>query len=197
MYATRITVVMPLFGYLILFQDHITSALSLGFPNERPICVLSHCLSLVAMKRLYLIYFGLTFLGISSLVFSLACPKQIATTEDETAFIEREVRRFTPRHLREEWNYIKKECERQPDFLGRSREAMAQPIEVGGPDGLRAWQAISLEQIIEAASLRYQLSNNLRPFFRFIFFVFHRVGIIFLAIPSVYTFLLVVEIVMK
>jgi hypothetical protein len=71
----RLAVLIPFLGYVILFQDDVARLLSFEVKG-RSVCVTWWCIT--AIKRLYLIYFGLTFVGLASFLYLLACPKIIS-----------------------------------------------------------------------------------------------------------------------
>ena len=72
----QLTAIMPIVGYLIIFNQHVVSALHLD--NSLFGSITEEFL----ISRLRLLYFGLFFTGIGSLLFSLFCPPKIKQYAD-------------------------------------------------------------------------------------------------------------------
>ena len=64
------SVLFPLVGYLILFNDQVISFLSMHKLDHPP----DGFLASIWTRKLYFLYFGLMSLGIGSFIYSLRCP---------------------------------------------------------------------------------------------------------------------------
>ncbi len=85
----KLTTIMPLVGYLIMFNQHVISALHLD--NS----IFGNVNSEFLISRLRLLYFGLFFTGIGSALFTIFCPPKIKQYADAIELADREIR-FLP-----------------------------------------------------------------------------------------------------
>jgi hypothetical protein len=76
---------MPLVGYLIVFNQHVVSALHLE--NS----LFSNMTNEFLVSRLRLLYFGLFFTGIGSALFTIFCPLKIKQYTDAVELANREL----------------------------------------------------------------------------------------------------------
>lgn len=88
-----LTIVVPFLGSLLIFNQHVVDFLSLSpdfmkriFPSGDAIEQSRQA----TLNRLYYAYFGLSFLGIASFLFSLACPRQIKEHTSAREYAEHE-----------------------------------------------------------------------------------------------------------
>ena len=82
--AVKATIIMPVVGYLILFnaglQDDLKLSDKFGFASEDSFSVV----------RLYFLYFGLAAIGVASLWFQLRCPAEVKAHGSAYEFINQE-----------------------------------------------------------------------------------------------------------
>ena len=96
------TILVPIIGYLILFNEQIVEYLYLSenfvWSNLGENRVQNHNL------RLFFMYFGLSFIGIGSLLFQIFCPRPIKGNKGMGHYVENEKNMGSParhKHLRE------------------------------------------------------------------------------------------------
>jgi hypothetical protein len=81
----KLTTIMPLIGYLIVFNHHVVSALHLE--NSLFGSITEEFLIL----RLRLLYFGLFLTGVGSALFTIFCPSKIKQYTDAVELAQREL----------------------------------------------------------------------------------------------------------
>lgn len=91
------TVLIPLIGYLILFNEDIVAAAQMSDDLVGRSILLNVLFDVVtpAMEvsyRLYFIYFGLTSIAVGSILFQLFCPHLIKLYETHAVYVEQEER---------------------------------------------------------------------------------------------------------
>jgi len=79
------SVLFPLIGYLILFNDQVSSflvfrGLDAALPSQG-------ILAWIWSRKLYLLYFGLMSLGVGSLIYSLRCPHLVKKHGDFSDYV--------------------------------------------------------------------------------------------------------------
>lgn len=122
------SILFPLVGYLILFNESAasllsTSSLDRASPNEGLI-------EFLWIRKLYFLYFGLMFLGLGSLGYAMFCPRIIKKYGDSADYIRFDGPAMTQRMLR-------KLAERA-GLEGLTTTTDDQILE-NGPDILRTW----------------------------------------------------------
>lgn len=100
----QLTALAPFVGYLIVYNESISSYLSLTDIIGQEINDPSE-----VFWRLYLTYMGLIFLGLGSLIYSIFCPRAIKRYPNSVDFIERElqfVNRYRFENLARDYRFI-------------------------------------------------------------------------------------------
>jgi hypothetical protein len=90
----KLTIIVPLIGYLILFNHHVVSALRLAnnyLSEHIENSLLPSVTDDFLTSRLRLLYFGLFLTGVGSSLFTLFCPAKIKQYPDAVAVAEREL----------------------------------------------------------------------------------------------------------
>jgi hypothetical protein len=90
----KLTIMMPFVGYLIIFNQHVVSALHLAssyFSEHVETSLFGSVSGEFLDSRLRLLYFGLFLTGLGSSLFALFCPLKIKQYTDAVAFAEREL----------------------------------------------------------------------------------------------------------
>jgi hypothetical protein len=78
----KLTIIVPLIGYMILFNDQLVKYLELSSPYFRDVFLSGETGSGTTWSlayRLYCFYFGFTALAIGALVYEFRCPKLVQT----------------------------------------------------------------------------------------------------------------------
>jgi hypothetical protein len=88
-----LTIVVPFLGSLLLFNQHVVELLTLSPELVRrwmgiPANGVDDAARQLTLARLYYVYFGLTFLGIGSALFSLFCPLIVKNYASSVEYIQ-------------------------------------------------------------------------------------------------------------
>jgi hypothetical protein len=81
--AVKMTVLIPLIGYMVIFNENVLPYLQLS----RAIFGEHTEVSVHVSARLIAIYFGLCFLGVGSLVYQIFCPKEVKRHETAPDYV--------------------------------------------------------------------------------------------------------------
>lgn len=81
----KLTTIMPLVGYLIVFNQHVVTALHLD--NS----IFANITNEFLISKLKLLYFGLFFTGMGSALFIIFCPAKIKQYSDAVELANREM----------------------------------------------------------------------------------------------------------
>jgi hypothetical protein len=95
----RATIFFPIIGYLVLYNERISTYLRLipGISTAIHSNTASGTnIDEATLTRIIAIYVGLFFIGVASTLFVLLCPKDIFDHDDEHHFIMREIDLMTP-----------------------------------------------------------------------------------------------------
>ncbi|KFK53452.1 hypothetical protein NOK75_00755 [Vibrio parahaemolyticus] len=93
--AVKMTMLIPFLGYLILFNDKVISFINTAFE-----AVGLSGGGLSSEANLYFIYFGLTILGVATLLFQVFCPALIKEYSSVRVYVESNVEYMTSHRLR-------------------------------------------------------------------------------------------------
>lgn len=82
--AVRLTILIPLVGYLIIFNANVVKYLDLA---KEFVGISSHHFDFGVSAKLLLIYFGLCALAAGSVVFSIWCPTEVKHYGTSAAYV--------------------------------------------------------------------------------------------------------------
>jgi hypothetical protein len=165
------TVLVPIFGYLVLFNEHVVRHLRLStrfFPAD----------SLLHLSdRLFLLYLGLFIVGVGTIGFRMSCPRVIKLHALATEFV-------AARDLSSplEQGRLLRLCETSPNPRVREMLAPLGTINLSNVDHVK--------RVFEA---HYFMENRSRRFARFIVFGLYAIGTVVLGGLSLETFISVVH----
>ena len=94
--VARLTILTPILGYLVLYNNTLNSALELSAPLNSSIEAATGLLSSLHSRRMDFLYFGLLSLGCGVGLFSLFAPGSVRRHSDEIAFVEAKMKICTP-----------------------------------------------------------------------------------------------------
>ncbi len=190
--AVRLTVLIPLVGYLIIFNENVVKYLDLakefaGISNQ-------HFASGISPKLL-LIYFGLCALAAGSAIFSIWCPAEVKHYGTSAAYVGGDGHNigdfaFEPieTRLRNSANYTK-EYQRIRDRYEPKLLSIDYTIEQKREDMVEAKVQIN-NGILH---LYFAYLDNSHPIPRLLTAIFFAIGFIALAVPSAQVFLKVTQ----
>lgn len=185
--VVRLTILVPIFGYLILFNEQVVYLFEVSTQVVKGLNTvpgIQEVISNDTKMRLYFFYFGFTFVGLSSFVYQMLCPSLIKDYSSEREFIREEVGLVT-----------KKRFYRMASYL--EQENLASGIDIDGAadeyENATSMKPKQHKEQIDAAKIDIMVlfwwSENLsRVAARHAILFFYLVGFCFLAIPSLNMF---------
>jgi len=189
-----LTILVPFIGYLILFNNELVAWFSLSkelvyFPSSQdPI-------SPDTVSRLHFLYFGLTFLGLSSIGFSVLCPKEVKEHQTVYDYINSEMAIGTDRRFKALAEYLKNVLEegstKYSDAVGSSNKYWDSKkfaeIEAGG-EGYEAYikadAKIKNKAYLDLLGIVWAYEISRKPYWRLALSVLYLVGFLLVLCPS-------------
>jgi hypothetical protein len=173
----KATIFIPLVGYLVLFNDHIVTYVNLwnslfdkGDTN--------------VSLRLLCLYFGLCFLAVASVLYSLFCPREVKAYGSAAQFIGTEGENLSVHELCETSNLLKKNGQSDPDFEDYC-SGFVDRKKIAGLDDHRLK---NVEVETKGLSRYYKFQNLRYPALRVVVAALFIGGFILLLIPSAMIF---------
>ncbi|TCV84027.1 MULTISPECIES: hypothetical protein [Methylomonas] len=183
--AMSLTILVPFLGYMILFNEQLVHFFQLSVQLV-PESVDVGRVSQATKIRLYYFYFGLTFLGIGSLLYQLFCPSLIKEHGSDRQFVRDEVQLMTVRRAR---NIIRYLCSRDNIHLQSLGEIESRIEEVAKMGG-KLEEAKAMERpATDLMLMQWQSENWQALIARMGVFIFYIAGFAVLSIPSVQMFI--------
>jgi hypothetical protein len=183
----KLTIIMPLVGYLIIFNSYVVSALHLAsdyFSSDIENSLLGNIAGEFLASRLRLLYFGLFLMGIGSSLFSLFCPQKVKQYADAVALAQRELS-FLP--IPYFYSLVGE--------LSRTRSPHYADIDIDEyRDRLATNEGESLETLkIQVITEWFWVQNHRYPSIRWAAFLSFLSGFCLLLYPSITTFISVLR----
>jgi hypothetical protein len=177
----KLTIIMPLVGYIIIFNNHVVSALQLAtdyFSSDIEHSLLGNINGEFLASRLRLLYFGLFLLGVGSSLFTLLCPQKVKQYVDAVALAQRELTLLPIPHF---YSFV--------GDLSRKRNPHYTDIDIDEyRDRLATNEGESLEAVkIQIITEWYWSQNHRYPPIRWAAFLSFLVGFCLLSYPSITT----------
>lgn len=186
--AAKATILIPLVGYLFLFNSHFVEWLQLhAAVSQGPPPVAAEA---GLGWRLMCLYYGLMLVAIATVLYAMACPKICKRYADSVEY----ARDVLEIHSSEdafvglvgELNRVLAETNRLPQH---AREAASGEIRLLGSGGVTvAFAALPQNQrpsrVLRLLAAKYNLVDYTRPAARVLVAVLYGVGLTLLAIPS-------------
>jgi hypothetical protein len=168
---------MPLIGYLILFNEHVVTALHLD--NSLSGGITDNFL----ISRLRLLYFGLFATGLGAIFFTIFCPPKIKQYADAIEFAERELH-FLPLPY---FNSLLRD-------LPRLRNPVYRDIDTDEyADRLATHDGTDLNTVKNQIIVEWYWSQSHRyPIARWAAFFFFTMGFVLLFYPSIETLIRII-----
>ena len=170
--AVKLTMIIPFVGYIILFNGHVVSLINSVFMMEN---VTNE--EVTYISNLYFIYFGLTALGIATLIFQLLCPPLIKEYTSVRTYVESNIDFITEHRLVSLCNHIDNINTEKHAVVEKARLSIAQEPTLR-KEGLR-------DVSIDVLQHFWNLSAWNRGGLRFFIVLLYIVGFILLTIPSI------------
>lgn len=184
-----LTSLIPFIGYLLLFNDTIVQYISMS-----PTLIGSAADVSVSISRLYYIYFGLTFLGFSSIFYTFYCPKEIKEFSSEHEHSEKEINIMTSARLKSLYSKYEIAYSKNPQALADLKEHLddynSAYRRAGTAEGGKENQN---NAILDILRFHWSYVNNERLVVRILISVGYFFGFILLLIPSCMVFFSVIN----
>lgn len=165
------TIFIPIFGYLIFFNDFIIDFIqksTIFLENE----LISHNLNTVDNK-LYFLYFGFSFLGIASILYKIFTPNLINEYLSLREYIKEEKELMTDKNIRDL-------CDKLIDLKVTDISILQNKI--------IPVEQIENSTIIEIMKVNWDYYNTKYLYIRYIIIFCYFVGFILVSIPSIKMF---------
>jgi hypothetical protein len=181
----KLTILIPLVGYLVIFNSTIAQYLELvreigGFPADHRFDV---------SPRLLLIYFGLCAFALGAALYSILCPEQVKHYDNSAAYVGGDgpsIKDFAFEPIEEELRNSS-----YKDEYRRIRDR----YELDGGGKPRAISEEEKRQVNNGVlHLYFRYRDNLHPKVRLVVFISYVMGFLCLMIPSLGVFFRVVRI---
>lgn len=192
-----LTSLIPFIGYLLLFNENIISYISLSTELAGDASKLS-----ATVSRLYYLYFGLTFLGISSILYTFFCPKEIKENVSEYEYSNKEVNVMTHARLgtfNKKYQSLLKSGEKYLEELGayftsytnsyKTASKSASSVETAVDYG----KEIELHAKLDILRFHWNYVNNERYWLRCLIMAGYVLGFLLVLIPSAIVFFSVIR----
>ena len=182
----RASVLMPVFGYLLLLNEQVHQYLTIQFDHGWPS---SHW----PMWRLWMLYYGSFFLAVASILFAWRCPPRIKQYETAFRLVEAERDHLTAHNLHDD------------EITGKLRTLYAgiskwedkifwmTKLNVASPNLGAGRPGISGDVWSLGLIHIWSISNIKQPKLRIFVYLLFRVGLILIAIPAAFTFIQVTK----
>jgi hypothetical protein len=177
-WAARLTILIPLVGYFIIFNDELShshlATLITELEGKTP-----ENLGLSISPRLFQVYFGLCFVAVATALYAWACPGVIKRHPSAGEYIANEGHYLGEYGVREMEIALAQTNHDFDDFRQRIRNRISQDY---SPQE-------ALTEIKNASLFaRYNAENQRYPFLRPVIASFYLVGFIILLIPAIRVF---------
>jgi hypothetical protein len=184
-----LTILVPIFGYLILFNDQLIKLFEISEHLLSDAIVRAEEggvteVSPEAKARLYNFYFGLTFLGIASFIYQMFCSKLIKEYNSDREYVKEEIPFITDLQIER----ISKEIKKSDNIAAKELDSLLARYEIG-------WQISAEDEggkinaaITDLLRLHWKSENNTNIVARLSVFIFYILGFIALAYPSILMF---------
>lgn len=178
--AAKLTILIPIVGYIIIFSDSVLDYLMMAAPfyNVSP------------LQSLLLVYFGLTVVAVASSIFLIFCPLEIKKYSSATQYICEDDPYLTTISR----SVIKSELERTADGVGEKWREISEWHETRPTVELDEHRKRTAEIWRMQMELYYDLLDRKHPPARMIAVTLYFVGFVALLIPSARVFAKVVVI---
>lgn len=170
----NLTILIPFIGYMILFNENIVQLLELSKEV--------HSFTIDNISRLFYFYYGLSSLGIGSLIYQLKCPVLIKEYDSQNIYAKEESAFLTKRRI----SSITREIRRLRSTLHPIAEKVIGIA--SGEDSSQGYKEIEPAKI-DLLIIHWREVNRSHKLARFGIFHLYLVGFIILLIPSIEMFI--------
>jgi hypothetical protein len=189
-----LTVLVPFIGYMILLNDQLVRHVELSSLLVPPDAVsqtreVAGAISKAARDRLYFIYFGLTGLGIGSILYSIFCPRIQKEHPADFIYIREEIGLMTERRATSAIEFLRRRWTTTAGMKARLDSIELKLEQLPFHLETRPQQENEREMYVKELMLMvYQSENWWNPTIRRLVAVFYGIGFICLIVPSAQVF---------
>ena len=190
-----LTIFMPIFGYMIMFNEHLIGFFELssqaftdsvnavqGENSKEPITI-------DTKTRLYYFYFGFSFIGVASLIYQMFCPSMIKEYESGGEYIQEQKPLLTENRLIN----LSENLEKEGVIDSAKIKSVRASYEIGWQLGEKEGKNKRDAAVIDLLDLHWESENTSDKAARLLVFLFYMFGFFILAIPSYMMFKNVLE----
>lgn len=188
--ALRLTIFVPVIGYMILFNQQIVHVFELSkhlFANVSHI-PLDDAIGTVSPEtktRLFYFYFGLTFLGLGSILYQLFCPRLIKEHASDREYVREEINLITETRAESLANYLQHNRSGMRSHAEYSQQRHYIKVNEKDPEERkRKLESETIDLMVDF----WRVENRSSPLSRSLVLIFYVVGFVMLGIPSVQMF---------
>ena len=163
------TIMVPIFGYLIFFNDFLINF----FKDYMSFLQTISKNNITINDKLFYLYFGFSFLGVASILYKIFSPNLINEYISMREYIKDEKELLTNTNIRNLFNKLKNMNIKEVEIL----QDKIIPVDI-----------IEKSTIIEIMKTNWDYYNNLYKFIRCTIVVFYIIGFIFISVPSMNMF---------
>jgi hypothetical protein len=180
----RASVLMPVFGYLLLLNEHVHDYLMIQYDGDWPFS------RLPSMWRVWMLYYGSFLLAMGSVLFAWCCPVEIKRYTSAFSLVDTERSHLTAHNQTQEiadklkWLYSSMSKWESSLFLRPWLKPDQPNLGAGTTPELQTGDQWGLGLIHI-----WEVNDIKRPTLRIIIFSLFRVGLFLLAVPAGFTFL--------
>jgi hypothetical protein len=184
LWAVKLTVLIPVVGYLILFNAYLIEYLRLSPEVVSPPQLQTGAIGF----RLLCIYFGLCFIAAASVLYTRFCPQQIKQFRTPAAYVAAEREHLGTSATEELKGELAKRDEDAHAALHRTTEHREKLLDERRETTLDEMLTVNRLNVTDIMHATYKSLNVVYPLVRQVVAVLFLIGFGFLAIPSVEVF---------
>ncbi|MCH2087156.1 MAG: hypothetical protein MK175_08225 [Pseudoalteromonas sp.] len=178
--AVKLTMAIPFIGYILILNEHVVSFLVSVFEITNV-----SGQGVINLSNLYLIYFGLTTLGIATLIFQILCPPLIKEHLSIRVYVEKSIDFMTEHRLKSLCNYINPTETVQHEVIAKARKVLAEKPNIKAKE--------FRDSSIDVLEYFWNSSAWNKSFSRFCVVLLYFLGFLLLTIPSIKMFVKVIS----
>lgn len=187
--VSKLTVIIPVIGYLIIFNENIAQYLTIKFPslvNSNPF----------EFSPIYYTYFGLLLFSIATILFNITCPETISSSKDQFDFIEKEYSYIS----RSNYEKIDKKIkEKYKDAKVRIIDSRDDPYnritDIDNHNNRDYWRGENSDKIMTLIKDYYDYENNSMWIIRGAISIIYFISFLLLALPTTRSALVIAKLV--
>jgi hypothetical protein len=183
--AARMTMVMPIIGFLIIFNKELEKAFYLsekliGIPQEQSMSLTAY--------NLYFLYFGLLLFSLSNVAFATKCPRLIKQFEGEHNYCNRELEIISRRRFDDMVHLLSTIYAYQPKrTVQEPSDAAARVAGADNRNNREFWLRSNSDLIMETLQTYYDKHNRQGSVWRAAVSLGYLISFAIMAIPTATT----------